>query len=144
MVESKVATTYASEEQYQRWEREADNLDMSTSEFIRSMTEAGMKKFTVDVEPDETNHELRQHRNDLKEELERTRSRVNELEEQLYSGEKSQIEDFIKENPGTSFGEIVQEVIDTAPSRINRHLEDMEGDTIRSQDEQFYPREVES
>lgn len=112
---------------------------MSTSEFIQSMTEAGMKKFTVDVEPDETNHELRQHRNDLKEELEQSRSRVQKLEEQLYSGEKSRIESFIQENPGSTFGEIVQEVIDTAPERVNRHLEDMEGDSVRSNGEAFYP-----
>jgi ElaB/YqjD/DUF883 family membrane-anchored ribosome-binding protein len=138
MAESKVATTYPTEGQYERWKNEADNLDMSTSEFIRSMTEAGMKKFTVDVEPDETNHEIRQHRNDLKEELEHSRERVKELEEQVYRGEKSQIENFIQENPGSAFGEIVQEVIDTAPERVNRHLEDMEGDSIRSDGEVFY------
>src|SRR5699024_529453 len=40
--ESKVATTYPTEEQYQRWKNKADSLDMSTSEFIQSMTEAGM------------------------------------------------------------------------------------------------------
>jgi hypothetical protein len=45
---------------------------------MQSMVEAGMKKFDGSVEPDETNHELREQRNDLKDELDRTRSRVEE------------------------------------------------------------------
>jgi len=42
----------------------------SMSEFMEAMVEAGLKKFdTSNVEPDETNRELREQRNELKGEL---------------------------------------------------------------------------
>ena len=141
MVESKTATTYPTEEQYERWKDEADEFGMSTSEFIKSMTEAGLKKFERHVETDEEAQELRRQRNDLKGQLEQSRSRVRELEDQLHSGERKVLEQKIEENPGISFPELVQEVVDTVPERVNRHLTELEGDSIQSEGEGFYPLE---
>ena len=141
MAESKVATTYPTEAQYERWKKEAEDFDMSTSEFIKSMTEAGMKKFERHIETDEEASELRQQRNDLKDELERSRSRVRELEDQLHSGERQVLQQKIEENPGIGFGQLVQEVVDSAPERINRHLTELEGESIHSEGEGFYPIE---
>ena len=141
MVESKTATTYPTEEQYERWKDEADEFGMSTSEFIKSMTEAGLKKFERHVETDEEAQELRRQRNDLKGQLEQSRSRVRELEDQLHSGERKVLEQKIEENPGISFPELVQEVVDTVPERVNRHLTELEGDSIQSEEEGFYPLE---
>lgn len=133
------AMTYPTSNQYDRWKARADELDMSVSEFMQSMVEAGMKKFDASVEPDETNHELREQRNDLKEELAHTRERVADLEEQLHGGERAAVREFVAENPGAEFGEVVQQVIDTAPERVNRHVEDLEGDTLRVEGNRYYP-----
>ena len=38
---------YPTKEQRERWDERADELDMNTSEFVKSMVEAGMKKFEV-------------------------------------------------------------------------------------------------
>ena len=139
MSDTQPAMTYPTTEQYDRWKRQADEFDMSVSEFMQSMVEAGMKKFDASVEPDETNHELREQRNDLKDELDRTRSRVEELEEQLHGGERAAVREFVAENPGAEFGEIVQQVIDTAPERVNRHLDDLESDALRVENGEYYP-----
>ena len=60
----KQAATYPSEEQYDRWEGQCEELGMrSMSEFMEAMVEAGLKKFdTSNIEPDETNRELSQQR----------------------------------------------------------------------------------
>ena len=141
MTETKTATTYPTEQQYERWKKEAEEEGMSTSEFIAAMTEAGMKKFERHVETDEDTQELRRQRNDLKDQLQQSRERVRELEDQLHSGEREVLQQKIEENPGISFPEIVQEVVDTVPERVNRHLDELEGDTIRSEGEGFYPLE---
>jgi cytidylate kinase len=58
-------TVYPANEQHARWKETADEMDMSLSEFVQAMTEAGLKKFEVDVESDESLDELRRQRNDL-------------------------------------------------------------------------------
>jgi predicted nucleic acid-binding Zn-ribbon protein len=133
------ATTYPTEEQYDRWKRRADEMDMTVSEFMQSMIEAGMKKFDASVEPDETNRELRQQRNDLRDELQHARERIDDLEDRLHHGERASIRRYIENNPGASYDDIVQHVIDTAAGRVTTHLDDMEGDDLRSEDGGFYP-----
>ena len=141
MAESKVATTYPTEEQYSRWQDEADEFGMSTSEFIKSMTEAGLKKFERHVETDEDANELRQQRNELRDELKESRERIQTLEQQLYDDEKAEVEKFIRENPGSTFSETVQHVLDTVQPRVSRHLTELEGDDIYVENELYYPME---
>lgn len=139
--ETATATTYPLVEQYEQWKEQADELDMTVSEFIQSMTEAGRKEFEAMVVPDETNQELREQRNDLKRELEQARERVESLEDRLHHGERKQIERYVEENPGATYHEIVQHTIDTIPDRVTKHLEEMEGATIYEEDGDFYPAE---
>jgi len=129
--DSHPTSTYPTEEQYRRWEQEADELGMSMSEFVECMVEAGMKKFDTKVTPDETNQELRKQRNDLKEESERARNRIDRLEDELHHGERGAIRDFVRTNRGATYDEIVQHVIDTAAGRVTSHLEGLEGDTLQ-------------
>jgi len=96
------------------------------------------------VEPDETNRELREQRNDLKEELAHTRDRVGELEEQLHRDERATVREYVEQNPGAEFGDIVQHVVDTAPERVNRHLDDLEGDALRGVDGSYYPADTDA
>jgi hypothetical protein len=77
--------TYPTKQQHARWKQEAEDMDMSLSEFIQAMTEAGLKKFDAEVPPDESLRELRQQRNELKRELDRVRDRVRDLEAELYA-----------------------------------------------------------
>jgi hypothetical protein len=68
--------TYPSDEQLERWKREAEEMDMSFSEWVQGMVEAGLKNFSPTVDPDEDLHDLRRQRNDLRQELEATRDRM--------------------------------------------------------------------
>lgn len=117
--------TYPSQEQHARWKDEAEAMDMSLSEFIQAMTEAGLKKFDVDVEPDESYSEIRRQRNDLKRELDRTRDRVRKLEEQLQTTERAAIIEFVEENPGAELDEIIQELVENASERVPQQVEYM-------------------
>ena len=140
MSESKRAVAYPTEQQYGQWSDHADELGYkSVSQFVQDMTEAGRKKFDATVEPDQTNRELRQQRNDLKDELDRTRERVEELEEQLHRDERATVREYVEQNPGAEFGDIVQHVVDTAPERVNRHLDALDGDALRVEDDHYYP-----
>lgn len=134
--------TYPTEEQYERWKDRAEEMDMSVSEFMQSMIEAGMKKFDATVvEPDETYLELREERNDLKDELEEAHERIDKLERQLYGGERRAVLEYVNENPGATYGEIQQHVIDTVPSRVSQVLDMLDGDAIRVEGDEYYPIE---
>lgn len=115
--------TYPTEAQHARWKEEADAMDMSLSEFLQAMTEAGLKKFTVDVEPDESVSEIRRQRNDLKRELDRARNRISNLEEQLQTREREAIKSFVSENPGAELDEIIQHLIEGASDRAPKQVE---------------------
>jgi hypothetical protein len=134
--------TYPTEKQHQRWKSHANHMDMNMSEFIEAMVEAGMKKFdAATVEPDETNRELRAQRNDLKSELDHCRERNRELENQLHHGERGEIRDYVRANPGVAYEEIVQYLLDTVPQRATMYLNDLEGDALRVEDEGYYVRD---
>jgi len=135
--------TYPSDEQLERWEDRCEEMGFrSRSEFVEAMVEAGLKKFDAsEVDPDETNRELRNQRNDLKAELDRARDRIQELEDAVYHGERQAITEFVEENPGATYDEIIQHVIDTVPGRVTDHLDDLEGDVLRVEDDGYYLRE---
>lgn len=132
------AVTYPTSQQYERWKAEADSRDMSISAFMQAMIEAGLKKFDASIEPDETNRDLREQRNELKDELDRTRARVQQLEEQLHKDDRATIRAYVEDNPGATWDEIVQHLIDTLPERTTQHLSGMEGETLRVEDGEYY------
>lgn len=127
---SEQVATYIPDEEYEDWEEQAEEMGMSTSGWIKSMVRAGQKKFNRDVEPTVSRDELRQGRNDLRGELQRARDRIEQLEGQVHRSEREAIIEYIDENPGTEYGDIVQHVINTANSRVTRILDDVEGDKI--------------
>lgn len=141
MSDSHHAATYPTKDQYQRWQDRADDLGMSMSEFIEAMVEAGLKKFEPTVDPDMTNHELREQRNELKTELDRARNRIQELEDAVYHGERQTIKRYVEDNPGVTYADVIQHVIDTVPQRVTTHLDDLEGDELRYVDGGYYPTE---
>ena len=65
-----VVKTYVPAYQKEKWREHADDLEMSQSEFVRSMVQAGRRGFDTDLEPAAPNH---------KEET----PRVDDLEDQV-------------------------------------------------------------
>jgi ElaB/YqjD/DUF883 family membrane-anchored ribosome-binding protein len=136
------AVTYPTTEQYDRWKQRAKEFDTSVSEFMQALVEAALKKFDATVEPDETNSDFREQRNDLKDELDHARSRIRDLEDQLHRGERATIRQYVEQNPGTSFSNVVQETIGTVPGRVNRHLDDLEATRFVSRTERIMLKTV--
>ncbi|QWC20816.1 hypothetical protein KI388_07615 [Halorubrum sp. 2020YC2] len=140
---TKHVATYPTDEQLERWKCEAAEMDMSFSEWIQAMVEAGMKKFSPSVERDEDINDLRKQRNNLRKELEARRSRVQELETALYQGEREAIAEYIENNPGAEYGEIIQHMMNSTPERVSRQLDVLDGERVRRDEEMFYPIESE-
>lgn len=139
-VNGPTAKSYPSEEQYASWKEQADELDMTVSEFISTMVEAGRKKFDVRVEPDETISELRTQRNDLKRELQHARSRIGNLEDKLHRTERRAIVEYVEENPGCTWDQVIQHLLNTVDQRAINQLDALEGKHIRRDaDDRFYP-----
>jgi len=130
---------YPEESQLERWDERRETLGIeSRSRFVADMVEAGIKAdrgFSTGVERDETARELRRQRNDLKQELQRARRRIDDLEGQLHRTERETILEYVRENPGAEYDDIVRHVIDDAPARVNQHLEALEGDVLRADPE---------
>ena len=103
---------------------------MSESEWVQAMVEAGLKKFCRDVQPNVTHENLRRKLNDLRKELKRARNRIRELEEQVHLSEREAIVEYLDDNPGAEYRDIVQHVANTSNSRVARLLDRMEGDNI--------------
>ena len=142
MSDSNHVATYPSDRQLQRWETECEKGGFrSRSEFVEAMVEAGLKKFDIsEIQPDETNRELRKQRNELRSELDRARERINELEDAVYQGEHQAIVEYVQENPGAGYDEIIQELVETVPDRVTRHLDDLEGDALEVKEDGYYYR----
>ena len=135
------AKAYPTDEQYVRWRERADELDMSTSEFIQNMVEAGMKVdqgLDVAIQPDESVQELREQRNDMKSEVERLRERVSELEDRLHDRERASIVEYVDEYQMASFEDLLSHVRATAPERVTYHLDALAGDELRVNDNGLY------
>ena len=117
-------------EQKERWQRVAsEEFDTSLSAFIRDMTEAGLKKFDARGSGDADSEELRRLRSenaDLRDELADARARIDRLRDELERGERARVRAFVRENPSADFGEVLQASIDTAPERVNRHLDSID------------------
>jgi ElaB/YqjD/DUF883 family membrane-anchored ribosome-binding protein len=129
------------EGQKERWRERAGDHDATLSEFIRDMVESGMKPFVTEVERDESIEELREQRNDLRDELDHARRRIEDLEDQVYRSERAAIDEFISENPGVEFADVVQYTIDTAGERVGGHLDALAGDSIQYDPtgDRYYP-----
>lgn len=126
MVET--ASCYPTERQHERWKNRADDLGMTKSDWMASMVEAGIKAasgFEPGVAADETEAELRRHRNELRDELEAARARVSDLEGRVYGAERREAENFVRDNPGCTHAELVNHLQSTVPERVPRITESL-------------------
>lgn len=134
-----IARCYPTEEQYERWKENAEHGGMSVSEFIISMVEAGHKRFTVNVELDETNNDLRKERDRFEQEIEDVRDEIWSLEQSIHHSEAMAIEACIRENPGCTWSEVVDFVADGIKDRVTDQLEIFEGSKLQRVDGRYYP-----
>jgi hypothetical protein len=122
--------TYVSPSTEERWLKHADEMGMNKSQFVQAMVEAGLKKFTRDVNPDQTAKELREHVAELTSALREAREYINRLEERQMAGEHQVVVEYVEENPGCTFRNIADHLALTAPSRATKVLEVIEGDEV--------------
>lgn len=142
--DKQTAVTYPPDSLYQSWADHAKELDMSVSQFIISMVEAGRKQIQLDDAATSSVHDLRQQRDDLREELKRERKRVRELERQLHRSATTEIDSFVSNNPGATTPEIMQHVADTVPGRVASYLDLLEGDTLEQREDGYYLLDTDS
>lgn len=142
MSETQPATTYPPVQLYNQWTDEAEDMDMSTSEWMEAMIEAGRKKFEPsDVHYDEDRTALRQDRARLQDNLAETQAQIDQLQDDLTNTDRATIIEYVNENPGATDDEIIQHLQNTLLDRVIRHLTELEGDTLRLEENRYYPRE---
>jgi predicted transcriptional regulator len=139
MGNSKPVATYPTEQQHERWKKKADEMGMSMSEWVASMVEAGQKKFTVPRASDSSLEELREQRTELQEELRQSQNRIEILESRLSQSERQEIVDYIHQNPGADFNDIIQHLAQTVPKRVTDLLEEMVSIEVTLRDGRYYP-----
>lgn len=132
---SKRFAVYVPDELAEKWESEIEKSGMSRSEWLQARVSAGRKKFNRDVQPDQSRDELRRKLNDMRNELGRSRDRIETLEEVAHTSERDAILQYLEENTGARYNDIVQHVVNTAHSRVTKILDDMEGDDIEIDEE---------
>lgn len=131
--------TYPPESLYESWNDHADDLDMSTSQFIIRMVEAGRKNVSMEEASSNSIQELLQQRAALKREVDRQRNRIQDLERQLERTSQSDIVAFVSDNPGACTAQIIQHVADTVPGRVAGQLDALEGDVLEAREDGYYP-----
>ncbi|SDZ92691.1 hypothetical protein SAMN04488065_1264 [Haloplanus vescus] len=136
--DKQMAAAYPPEALYESWSDHADELDMPISQFIIEMVEAGRKQIDLEEYAADSIRELRDQRDDLRNEVRRQRARVEELERQLDRTARTDIVAFIEENPGATTPEIVQHAADTVPGRTIGLLDALDGRSLRERDGQYY------
>jgi hypothetical protein len=133
-----MAAAYVPDDLYEAWTEHAEEMDMSTSRYIIEMVEAGRKQIDLDAFAADSLQDLRAQRDDLQNEVERQRERVQELERQLDRTAKGDIVEYVAENPGATATEIIQHVADTVPGRTVGHLDLLAGRALRQEDGAYY------
>lgn len=124
---SRHIAAYVPDDEAEEWEEQAEEMGMSISEWVIAMTRAGQKPFGREVAPNQSRDDLRKQRNDLRRELQRARDRIEELEERVHTSEREAILEYVEENPGAEYQDIVQHVVNSASSRVTEILDQMEG-----------------
>lgn len=138
--ETKLVMTSPTAGQYDPWKQRDGRSKFKVSEFMKAMVDAGLKKVGVTVEPDKTARELRGQRYDLSDETVHAGSRIEYLENCLYQREWGAARNYIEENSGANYDEIIQHVLNTVPEPFTTHLKDLEDEDVQVDGDRYYPR----
>lgn len=137
--ETVVATSYVPQVQYQQWEKEAEERDLSISAFISSMVQVGITNIQL---KDDSASEIVKLREQLRqvqaERDEATKQKRNQNQETYHIG-LGKIKEEIINNPGIHRYELVNFVAENPVSFVNDYLESLEDSNFVSQDDKWYP-----
>jgi hypothetical protein len=119
-----------SSERRDQWDEHADELtNGNRSDFIKSMVEAGRKKFDADVSPDEPTDEIRRERNRLRRENEELREENERLYDRLdTAGTRGAIVSYLREHGDATFDRLIEHVSGGVTERVNDHIDAMRSD----------------
>ena len=106
-----VVKTYVPAYQKERWERHADDLEMSTSEFVRSMIQAGRHGFT-----DGTSNSPESQQDDTE-------------TAESSDGIESRVVSILAENEYCSWEELVAELTDNIEDRLDEALGQLQAES---------------
>lgn len=134
-----MASCYPPQSLYDDWNDHADRLDLAVSQFIIRMVETGRKQIDIQSDTDDSARRLRRQLADVQRELDRQRTRNQELERQLRHTAHAEIVSYVQENPGVGTAEIIQHVADTVPGRVAGHIDVLEGNEIQQSEDGYYP-----
>lgn len=113
--------TYVSKSQRDRWRKEADELDMSQAEYVRTMVQAGRRGFDLYTGDDTLNTATR---NNVQTASTDVTPRVDSL--------KDRVLDVLDERGFADWDELLAGVTDDIEERLERTLDDLQSeDQIR-------------
>ncbi|MYL17354.1 hypothetical protein GLW36_11970 [Halorubrum terrestre] len=135
MVQGQHVATYVPEELLEDWDEMAEEMDMSRSEWLMAMVEAGRKKFDRDIQPDESKRDLRQRNTQLWDDYQEASSELKRLKTQLHQTERRAIVEFVEDNQGCQYKEIAKHLQKTRSSRLTKMLDALNGDEIEIDEE---------
>jgi hypothetical protein len=138
MTELSHVATHVPKTERDVWETEAKEMDTTLSQYVQMMAIAGRKKFDRHVEPDKTRADLRRELGRLMKELEQRDKTIKSLRQQLKDTERKTVIEFVAENPGATYGDIRQHLMNTNRGRMSSMLAEMEGAELRVEEEKFY------
>ena len=119
---------YPTEEQWSRWEAEMEDRGFETpNQFVQAMVEAGLKRFDVEVHPNETVNELREERKQLCQSVEELEKHYSNLEEHLAASDRGAVNRFLDENPDAEYDVVLDHVRESAPKRVTRYIDEWDG-----------------
>ena len=130
MPQGQHAATYVPEELLEDWDEMAEEMDMSRSEWLLAMVEAGRKKFDRDIQPDESKRDLRRRNTELWNDYQEASEERDRLRKQLRLTEGRAIVEFVEKNPGCRYEEIAQHLVENQGSRLTKMLDAMNGDEL--------------
>jgi hypothetical protein len=130
MPQGQHAATYVPEELLEDWDEMAEEMDMSRSEWLLAMVEAGRKKFDRDIQPDESKRDLRRRNTELWNDYQEASEERDRLRKQLRLTEGRAIVEFVEDNPGCRYEEIAQHLVENQGSRLTKMLDAMNGDEL--------------
>lgn len=130
--------SYPGDEQYDQWTEDAEEMDMSMSEYVERMVEAGRTKIPITAHVVDSDYKLREQRNDLRNELRNARERIEALEARLHRDELGAVVEHIRENPGIDHAQLTNWVGSKAPSLTQQYVKDLRGELIEERDGGYY------
>lgn len=143
MTELSHVATHVPETERDVWETEAEEMGTSLSQYVQMMAIAGRKKFDRHVEPDKTRADLRRELGRLMKDLEERDETIKSLRQQLRDTERKTVIEFVAKNPGATYGDVRQHLMNTNRGRISSMLAEMEGAELRVEGGKFYAARVE-